>query len=54
MTLFLLPSPTFAFLPFLSRYGGAKLERARELFDQAVGGKCPPEACAELLLKYAT
>jgi len=36
---------------FIARYGGSKLERARELFEQAVGGKCPPEASAELLLK---
>lgn len=36
----------------LVRYGGTKLERARELFEQATL-KCPPDAAAEIFLKYA-
>ena len=29
---------------FLARYGGAKLERARDLFEQALAGAPPAEA----------
>ena len=38
---------------FLERYGGTKLERARELFEQAVT-RVPQKDAAELYLKYAT
>jgi pre-mRNA-splicing factor SYF1 len=38
---------------FVGRYGGAKLERARDLFDSALGD-CPPSASAALLRLYAT
>jgi pre-mRNA-splicing factor SYF1 len=38
---------------FLARYGGSKLERLRDLFEQAVA-KVPPEAAAELYIKYAS
>ena len=34
------------------RYGGTKLERARELFEQATA-KVPSDCAAELFLKYA-
>ena len=36
---------------FLARYGGTKLERARDMFEQALEG-APAEHCAELYLKY--
>lgn len=32
--------------------GGSKLERARDLFEQALE-KCPPKACKSLFLMYA-
>ncbi|KAF9052709.1 hypothetical protein BJ165DRAFT_1523477 [Panaeolus papilionaceus] len=37
---------------FVKRYGGSKLERARDLFEQALE-KCPPKACKSLFLMYA-
>ena len=37
---------------FLERYGGTKLERARELFEQAVS-RVPEKDAAELFLKYS-
>ena len=37
---------------FVARYGGSKLERARDLFEQAVSG-APPEEAAPLYLSYA-
>ncbi|KAL9936305.1 hypothetical protein V8E36_005147 [Tilletia maclaganii] len=36
---------------FIRRYGGAKIERARDLFEQALGG-CPPKFAKALLLMY--
>lgn len=36
---------------FVARYGGTKLERARDLFEQALD-KCPPKLCKPLFLKY--
>jgi len=36
---------------FVKRYGGTKLERARDLFEQALD-KCPPHLCKPLYLKY--
>ncbi|KAH9484166.1 Pre-mRNA-splicing factor SYF1 [Psilocybe cubensis] len=37
---------------FVKRYGGTKLERARDLFEQALE-KCPPKSCKPLFLMYA-
>ncbi|TFK54825.1 hypothetical protein OE88DRAFT_1653335 [Heliocybe sulcata] len=37
---------------FVKRYGGSKLERARDLFEQALE-KCPPKSCKSLFLMYA-
>ncbi|KAG6854942.1 pre-mRNA-splicing factor syf1 [Blastosporella zonata] len=37
---------------FVKRYGGAKLERARDLFEQALE-KCPPKSCKALFLMYS-
>ncbi|GLB35126.1 putative HAT (Half-A-TPR) repeats [Lyophyllum shimeji] len=37
---------------FVKRYGGSKLERARDLFEQALE-KCPPKSCKPLFLMYA-
>jgi len=37
---------------FVARYGGSKLERARDLFEQAVAG-APPADAAPLFLAYA-
>jgi pre-mRNA-splicing factor SYF1 len=37
---------------FMGRYGGSKLERLRDLFEQSVA-KVPPEDVAEFYLKYA-
>jgi pre-mRNA-splicing factor SYF1 len=37
---------------FLERYGGSKLERSRDLFEQAVTG-CPPSEAAPLYKLYA-
>jgi pre-mRNA-splicing factor SYF1 len=37
---------------FLARYGGTKLERARDLFEQALGG-CPPKFAKPLYLLYS-
>ena len=37
---------------FVSRFGGAKLERARDLFEQALEG-CPPSDSMQLYLLYA-
>lgn len=36
---------------FIKRYGGAKIERARDLFEQALTG-CPPKFAKILFLKY--
>ncbi len=41
------------FLSFdTNRYGGKKLERARDLFEQCLEG-CPPEHCKAIYLLYA-
>ncbi|TFK25082.1 spliceosome complex protein [Coprinopsis marcescibilis] len=37
---------------FVKRYGGSKLERARDLFEQAIE-KCPPKNCKPIFLMYA-
>ena len=37
---------------FVARFGGAKLERARDLFEQALDG-CPPEETGPIFLLYA-
>ena len=37
---------------FVARYGGAKLERARDLFEQALDG-CPAEEASKVFLLYA-
>ncbi|KAF5386776.1 hypothetical protein D9615_001669 [Tricholomella constricta] len=37
---------------FVKRYGGSKLERARDLFEQALE-KCPPKSCKPLCLMYS-
>ncbi|XP_074655253.1 pre-mRNA-splicing factor SYF1-like [Tubulanus polymorphus] len=37
---------------FIERYGGKKLERARDLFEQCLDG-CPPKFTKELYLLYA-
>ncbi|KAF4604099.1 pre-mRNA-splicing factor syf1 [Pleurotus pulmonarius] len=37
---------------FIKRYGGSKLERARDLFEQALE-KCPPKSCKPLFLMYS-
>ena len=37
---------------FVTRFGGAKLERARDLFEQALD-KCPPDTSAQLYRLYA-
>jgi hypothetical protein len=37
---------------FVERYGGKKLERARDLFEHALG-MAPPEECRPLYLQYA-
>ncbi|KAI9458039.1 spliceosome complex protein [Russula earlei] len=37
---------------FVKRYGGSKLERARDLFEQALD-KCPPKSCKSIFLMYA-
>lgn len=37
---------------FIKRYGGTKIERARDLFEQALE-KCPPKSCKPLFLMYA-
>uniref|UniRef100_A0A8D2E4F0 XPA binding protein 2 n=1 Tax=Sciurus vulgaris TaxID=55149 RepID=A0A8D2E4F0_SCIVU len=37
---------------FIARYGGRKLERARDLFEQALDG-CPPKYAKTLYLLYA-
>ncbi|KIK63667.1 hypothetical protein GYMLUDRAFT_40747 [Collybiopsis luxurians FD-317 M1] len=37
---------------FVKRYGGSKLERARDLFEQALE-KCPPKSCKSIFLMYA-
>ncbi|KAF9239666.1 hypothetical protein BU15DRAFT_87966 [Melanogaster broomeanus] len=36
---------------FVKRYGGSKLERARDLFEQALE-KCPPMSCKPLFFMY--
>ncbi|PFH50049.1 hypothetical protein AMATHDRAFT_75812 [Amanita thiersii Skay4041] len=36
---------------FVKRYGGTKLERARDLFEQALE-KCPPKSCKPIFLMY--
>ncbi|KAH9951292.1 protein prenylyltransferase [Amylocystis lapponica] len=37
---------------FTKRYGGSKVERARDLFEQALE-KCPPKSCKPVFLLYA-
>lgn len=37
---------------FVGRYGGRKLERARDLFEQALDG-CPPKYAKSIFLQYA-
>ncbi|TFY68245.1 hypothetical protein EVG20_g3632 [Dentipellis fragilis] len=37
---------------FVKRYGGTKLERARDLFEQALE-RCPPKSCKPIFLMYA-
>ncbi|KAI0035756.1 spliceosome complex protein [Vararia minispora EC-137] len=37
---------------FVKRYGGSKLERARDLFEQALE-KCPAKFCKSIFLMYA-
>jgi len=37
---------------FVKRYGGTKLERARDLFEQALE-KCPAKSCKPIFLMYA-
>lgn len=37
---------------FVKRYGGKKLERARDLFEQALE-QCPQKHCKPLFLMYA-
>ncbi|KAH7877925.1 protein prenylyltransferase [Lentinula edodes] len=37
---------------FVKRYSGSKLERARDLFEQALE-KCPPKSCKPIFLMYA-
>ncbi|THV07880.1 spliceosome complex protein [Dendrothele bispora CBS 962.96] len=37
---------------FVKRFGGSKIERARDLFEQALE-KCPPKSCKPLFLMYA-
>lgn len=37
---------------FLQRYGGTKLERARDLFEQCLG-ECPPESAMKFYFLYA-
>ncbi|EIW85392.1 protein prenylyltransferase [Coniophora puteana RWD-64-598 SS2] len=37
---------------FIKRYGGSKLERTRDLFEQALE-KCPDKSCKPLFLMYA-
>ena len=41
-----------AFLLMLRSQGGSKLERARDLFEQALE-KCPPKSCKPIFLMYA-
>lgn len=36
---------------FLKRYGGSKLERARDMFEQALE-KCPADLCKPLFVRY--
>ncbi|KAF5391748.1 hypothetical protein D9757_001751 [Collybiopsis confluens] len=36
---------------FMKRFGGSKLERARDLFEQALE-KCPPKSCKPIFLMY--
>ncbi|KZT11434.1 spliceosome complex protein [Laetiporus sulphureus 93-53] len=38
---------------FVKRYGDSKVERARDLFEQALE-KCPPKSCKPIFLMYAT
>ncbi|KAI0340482.1 spliceosome complex protein [Trametopsis cervina] len=38
---------------FIKRYGGSKIERTRDLFEQALE-KCPPKSCKPIFLMYAT
>jgi len=40
------------FFDFFSPQGGSKLERARDLFEQALE-KCPPKSCKPIFLLYA-
>ncbi|KAF7295304.1 Pre-mRNA-splicing factor SYF1 [Mycena indigotica] len=37
---------------FIKRFGGSKLERARDLFEQALE-KCPPKSCKPIFLLYS-
>ncbi|CAL1704302.1 unnamed protein product [Somion occarium] len=38
---------------FIKRYGGTKVERTRDLFEQALD-KCPEKSCKPIFLMYAT
>ncbi|RDX48275.1 protein prenylyltransferase [Lentinus brumalis] len=38
---------------FIKRYGGTKIERTRDLFEQALD-KCPPKSCKPIYMMYAT
>ncbi|OBZ75733.1 Pre-mRNA-splicing factor SYF1 [Grifola frondosa] len=38
---------------FVKRYGGSKIERARDLFEQALE-KCPEKSCKPIFMMYAT
>lgn len=39
-------------LRYLCQQSGTKLERARDLFEQALE-KCPPKSCKSIFLMYA-
>ncbi|KAI1796012.1 protein prenylyltransferase [Ganoderma leucocontextum] len=38
---------------FVKRYGGSKMERTRDLFEQALD-RCPPKSCKSIYMMYAT
>ncbi|KAI0747985.1 spliceosome complex protein [Daedaleopsis nitida] len=38
---------------FVKRYGGSKIERTRDLFEQALD-KCPPKSCKPIYMMYAS
>ncbi len=56
LALFHYPHAMELWLPYLTkfvaRYGGSKLERARDLFEQALDG-CPAESSYEIFVRYA-